>query len=57
MVISSTVGSEGDTEYIHRCHPGGWSQRRFQQRAENPRDDNANDIALAAHALAQRAEA
>jgi hypothetical protein len=57
VVISSTVGPEGDTEYIHRGHPGGRSQRRFQQRAETPRDDNADDIAMAAHALAQRAEA
>ncbi len=36
---------EGDTEYIHRGHPGGWSQRRFQQRAENTWDENARDVA------------
>jgi hypothetical protein len=24
---------EGDTEHIHRGHPGGWSHRRFQQHA------------------------
>ena len=48
---------EGDTEYIHRGHPGGWSQLRFQQRAENTWDDNADDIAAAAHELAQRVDA
>ncbi len=36
---------EGDTDVIHRGHPGGWSQRRFQQRAENSWDENAHDVA------------
>jgi hypothetical protein len=48
---------EGDTEYIHRGHPGGWSQRRFQQRAENTWDHNADDIAAAADELAKRVDA
>ena len=42
------LGSEqvdGDTEHIHRGHPGGWSQRRFQQRAENTWERNADDVA------------
>lgn len=43
---------EGETEHIHRGHPGGWSQRRFQQRAENTWDENADDVAAAAHRLA-----
>ncbi len=55
VLSSETV--EGDTEYIHRGHPGGWSQRRFQQRAENTWDENADDIAEAAHALAERIDA
>jgi hypothetical protein len=38
---------EGDTEHIHRGHPGGWSQRRFQQRAENTWERNADDVAQA----------
>lgn len=38
---------EGDTEHIHRGHPGGWSQRRFQQRAENTWRDNAAEVAAA----------
>ena len=33
--VLATGVVEGETEYIHRGHAGGWSQRRFQQRAEN----------------------
>lgn len=36
---------EGDTVHIHRGHPGGWSQRRFQQRAENTWEQNADSVA------------
>ncbi len=38
---------EGDTDVIHRGSAGGWSQRRFQQRAENQWDDNAAEVARA----------
>lgn len=48
---------EGETEHIHRGHPGGWSQRRFQQRAENTWDENADDIAAAADEFARRVAA
>lgn len=48
---------EGETHHIHRGHPGGWSQRRFQQRAENTWQENADDIAAAAHALATQVDA
>ena len=48
---------EGETEHIHRGHPGGWSQRRFQQRAENTWDENADDIAEAADEFARRVAA
>ncbi len=48
---------EGDTEHIHRGHPGGWSQRRFQQRAENTWDENADDVADAADEVARRIDA
>ncbi len=34
----------GDTEHIHRGHPGGWSQRRFQQVAENTWERNAATV-------------
>jgi len=45
---------EGDTEFIHRGHPGGWSQRRFQQRAENTWERNADDVASKIVDMAQR---
>jgi hypothetical protein len=35
----------GETEHITRSHPGGWSQRRFQQRAENTWEQNAKQVA------------
>jgi hypothetical protein len=35
---------EGDTVHIHRSHPGGWSQRRYQQIAENTWDRNAKAV-------------
>lgn len=35
---------EGDDEHIHRGHPGGWSQRRFQQIAENTWEQNAKGV-------------
>jgi hypothetical protein len=43
--VLGTEQVEGDTEHIHRGHPGGWSQRRFQQRAENTWERNAGDVA------------
>jgi len=55
--IIATEGVDGETEHIHRGHPGGWSQRRFQQRAENTWDDNANDVADAAATLADQTNA
>lgn len=36
---------EGDTEHIHRVRGGGWSHRRYQQRAENTWERNAGDVA------------
>ncbi len=43
--VLDTDQVDGDTEHIHRGHPGGWSQRRFQQRAENTWERNADDVA------------
>lgn len=43
---------EGDTEHIHRSSPGGWSQRRFQQRSENTWERNAGEAAEAVVTLA-----
>lgn len=55
VLAAETV--EGDTEYIHRGHPGGWSQRRFQQRAENTWNENADEVADSATELAGRVDA
>lgn len=55
--VLATDVVEGDTEYIHRGHPGGWSQRRFQQRAENTWDHNADDVAATARKIAERVDA
>lgn len=55
MLASEIV--EGETDTIHRGHPGGWSQLRFQQRAENTWEENADDVADAARDLAQRVHA
>jgi hypothetical protein len=51
VVNTDTV--EGSTLHIHRGHPGGWSQRRFQQRAENAWDENAREVAQAIEELAR----
>ena len=36
---------EGDDYPIHRVKDGGWSQRRYQQRAENLWEKNAKEVA------------
>ena len=36
---------EGDDDPVRKVAPGGWSQRRFQQRAENTWEANAKDVA------------
>ena len=41
----------GDTDHLHRSHPGGWSQRRYQQRAENTWERNAAGVAAEVDAL------
>lgn len=55
VLASETV--EGEREYIHRGHPGGWSQRRFQQRAENTWEENARLVAGETADLARRVDA
>jgi len=52
--VLATGVVEGETEFIHRGHAGGWSQRRFQQRAENTWEENADDVADSARRLAER---
>ncbi|MDJ0768109.1 MAG: Vms1/Ankzf1 family peptidyl-tRNA hydrolase [Ilumatobacter sp.] len=52
--IEDYVVIEGEVTHIHRGHQGGWSQRRFQQRAENLWDANAHEVADAVTELARR---
>ena len=42
---TGTEDVEGDTEHINRVRGGGWSHRRFQQRAENTWERNAGEVA------------
>ncbi len=51
------VGVEGETLHLHKGHPGGWSQRRFQQRAENQWESNAHEVADEVANLARRLDA
>ena len=51
-IIGVTAGNvaerrevDGETEHIHRGRFGGWSHRRFQQRAENTWESNAKLVA------------
>ena len=55
--VLSTETVEGATVHIHRGHPGGWSQHRFQQRAENMWEDNARKVADAITTLANKVDA
>jgi release factor family 2 len=51
--IARTV--EGtDDPHIHRGAPGGWSQRRYQQRAEEHWEENAEAVADEVGTLAKR---
>ena len=42
---SAELEVEGDDWPVRRVNPGGWSQRRFQQRAENLWEENAGQVA------------
>lgn len=55
--VLATETVDGETLHIHRGHPGGWSQRRFQQRAENTWENNAREVADAITTLAHRVDA
>jgi hypothetical protein len=55
--VLTTRTVDGSTEHIHRGHPGGWSQRRFQQRAENRWEDNARGVADAVATMARDVDA
>ena len=47
----------GDGEPARKVKPGGWSQKRFQQRAEEDWAATADEVAEAATALADRIDA
>lgn len=47
----------GDDEHVQKVHAGGWSQRRFQNRAEHTWDQNAKEIAEAVVAEADAIDA
>jgi len=51
------VGVEGETLHVQRSKPGGWSQRRFQQRAENVWESNAGEVAEQVADLARQTDA
>jgi peptide subunit release factor 1 (eRF1) len=42
----------GDEWPLRRVNPGGWSQRRFQERAENLWEENAKEVADALEKIA-----
>jgi hypothetical protein len=48
----TTVEVEGDDSPITKSAPGGWSQRRFQQRAEDSWEHNAAEVAERVRVLA-----
>ncbi|MFL5797338.1 MAG: Vms1/Ankzf1 family peptidyl-tRNA hydrolase [Actinomycetota bacterium] len=48
---------EGSDFPISKVGPGGWSQRRYQQRAENTWEHNAHDVAEQAAKLAGTVDA
>jgi hypothetical protein len=48
---------QGAESPIRKVAPGGWSQRRYQQRAENTWEHNAHDVAEQAAKLARTVDA
>jgi hypothetical protein len=48
------VNAQNDSQA--RSKPGGWSQRRFQQRAENSWEEGAGDVAKEVVRLAERVD-
>lgn len=44
---------EGDDYPIRKVGPGGWAQRRYQERAENTWEENAENVAQATAKLAE----
>lgn len=42
---TDSVGGDAGHPHLHKAHAGGWSQRRFQERAENLWEQNAKAVA------------
>lgn len=55
--VDHAIEIDGETQDIARSAPGGWSQRRFQQRAENTWEDNARAVAEEVADLARAIDA
>jgi peptide subunit release factor 1 (eRF1) len=47
----------GADDPLTRSSPGGWSQRRYQQRAENTWEENAKDVAVEVENLVDAVDA
>lgn len=48
---------QGDSAPIERNAPGGWSQKRYQQRAESSWNENAADVARVVEDVCDRVDA
>ena len=55
--IERQVETPADEPDLRKSAPGGWSQRRYQQRAENAWDATAEEVAAAVTKLAKRVDA
>lgn len=55
LATAATV--EGSTLHLSRSSPGGWSQRRYQQRAENQWERNAAEVAAQVSELTDQVDA
>ncbi|CAA9251096.1 MAG: hypothetical protein AVDCRST_MAG76-2275 [uncultured Acidimicrobiales bacterium] len=51
------VAVKGDDHPIQRSKPGGWSQRRYQERVQSTWDQNAGEVADAVVRLVERLDA
>lgn len=54
-VASDVAGGGGGP--IRKVQAGGWSMRRFQERAENTWQDNAQDVAASVQGMVERVDA
>ena len=53
--VEREVGGHDDP--LHKAKPGGWSQRRYQQRAENTWEHNARNVATEIARVVERVDA